>query len=445
MGLGQFGGGLGVVRWLHGLGARILITDLANEKKLGGSLDQIAAAIADGSVTLRLGSHEQSDFEQADLIIANAAIPQPWKNPFLDAARAAGVPITAEIRLAIERLGTMRVIAITGSAGKSTTTAMTVRALIASGREARFGGNIGGSLLGSPPTSPREWTVLELSSAQLWWLSQASGFQGWSPMIGILTNIAPNHVDWHGSVAHYIESKAQIRRDQTNDNIFISSFGIEGDAKALRCASESSSGAWWNNSWHAAVPAADAISLSIPGEHQRRNARLALAITLACAQMDGEPARIDAACAALGVFPGLDHRLQSVGTIDGIRCFNDSKATTPEATRFATASFEDIGRIHLIAGGYDKGVDLSSIRDLAPRLAGLYAIGATEGALAPTPPAMQCGTLAQAVECAFARAKSGDILLLSPACASWDQYTNFEERGKQFIDLVRARQSLNHC
>ena len=448
MGLGQFGGGLGVVRWLHSLGARVLIADLSSEEKLSSSLAPLASAIADGSIALRLGAHELVDFQQTDLVVANAAVPRPWENRFLNAAREAGVPVTAEICLSVQRLGTNRVVAITGSAGKSTTTAMTVCALRASGRDVRFGGNIGGSLLnpsGTPTISERGWTVLELSSAQLWWLSKASGSAGWSPKIGVLTNIAPNHVDWHGSVAHYIESKAQIRREQTRDDIFISSFGVEGKVDAIRCASESSAGTWWNDGWDAEAPSADSISLSIPGEHQRRNARIALAITLACAKMDGEPARIDLARAALSTFQGLEHRLQSVGTIEGVLCFNDSKATTPEATQFAIASFQDIARIHLIVGGYDKKIDLSSIRDLAPRLAGLYAIGATEEMLAPAPPALRCGTLANAIECAFSRAKSGDILLLSPACASYGQYTNFEERGKQFVQLVLARQTLNHC
>ena len=448
MGLGQFGGGLGVVQWLHSLGARVLIADLSSEEKLRSSLAPLAAAIADGSITLRLGEHQLIDFQQTDLVVANAAVPCPWENRFLNVARAAGVPVTSEICLSVQRLRTNRVVAITGSAGKSTTTAMTVCALRASGREVRFGGNIGGSLLnplGSLAISDRGWTVLELSSAQLWWLSKASGFKGWSPTIGVLTNIAPNHVDWHGSVAHYIESKAQIRREQSADEIFISSFGVEGNATAIRIASESSAGAWWNDAWESDAPSADSISLSIPGEHQRRNARIALAITLACAKLDGEPACIDLAHTALSTFQGLEHRLQSVGTIQGIRCFNDSKATTPEATQLAIASFEDISRIHLIVGGSDKKIDLSSIRDLAPRLAGLYAIGATEEMLAPAPPALRCGTLTNAIDSAFSRAKPGDILLLSPACASYGQYTNFEERGKQFVQLVLARQMLNHC
>ena len=243
----------------------MLIADLSSEEKLCSSLAPLASAIADGSVTLRLGAHQLVDFQQTDLVVANAAVPRPWENRFLNAAREAGVPVTAEICLSVQRLGTNRVVAITGSAGKSTTTAMTVCALRASGRDVRFGGNIGGSLLnpsGTPTISERGWTVLELSSAQLWWLSKASGSAGWSPKIGVLTNIAPNHVDWHGSVAHYIESKAQIRREQTRDDIFISSFGVEGKADAIRCASESSAGMWWKDGWDAEAPSADSISLS---------------------------------------------------------------------------------------------------------------------------------------------------------------------------------------
>ena len=445
MGLGQFGGGLGVVRWLHSVGARVLITDLAAKEKLSSSLAPISEAISDGSITLRLGSHAQSDFESADLVIANAAVPRPWENPFLNAARAAGVGITCEIRLAIERLGSTRIVGISGSAGKSTTTAMTVQALCASGRAARFGGNIGGSLLGSPATSAREWTVLELSSAQLWWLSTASGSPGWSPTIGALTNIAPNHIDWHTSLTHYADSKAQLRRSQSKEDRFLSFFAEEDPGQASRIAQSCSTGAWWANGAKPTVPDANTITLSIPGAHQQRNARLALAITLLCAEVDGEDANLDAARRALASFGGLEHRLQSLGTIEGVRCYNDSKATTPEATKLAVAAFEDSTRIHLIVGGYDKKVDLSSIRDLAPQLAGLYAIGQTAPALAPSPPAMRFCGLSEAVACAFSRAKSGDILLLSPGCASWDQFTNFEERGRLFGELVRARATVNQC
>lgn len=445
MGLGQFGGGLGVAQWLHARGARVHITDLASEKTLERSLEPIACAIAAGAMSVRLGSHDVSDFEQTDLVVANAAVPRPWENRFLCAARAAGIAVTTEIRLAVERLETNRVIGITGSAGKSTTTAMTACALAGSGREVRVGGNIGGSLLGVPASSVREWTVLELSSAQLWWLSTQSGLPGWSPKIAALTNIAANHIDWHGTLAHYIESKAQIRKQQSAGDTFLSSFESESAQQSCRMAGESSAGGWWLGASTPGVPEANAIELSIPGTHQQRNARLALAITATCASIDGESANLDGARCALRSFSGLEHRLQSVATVDGVRCFNDSKATTPEATHLALASFADPARVHLIAGGYDKKIDLSSIRDLAPRLAGLYAIGQTADAIAPAPPAMRFDSLTVAVQEAFSRARSGDVLLLSPGCASWDQFTNYEERGRLFVALVRARAARSHC
>jgi UDP-N-acetylmuramoylalanine--D-glutamate ligase len=128
-----------------------------------------------------------------------------------------------------------------------------------------------------------------------------------------------------------------------------------------------------------------------------------------------------------------------------MQCFNDSKATTPEATATALRAFPDWSRVHLIAGGYDKKVDLSSVRELAPRLAGLYAIGATAHQLAPAPPAIRCDTLAAAVDVAFSRGKPGDILLLSPACASYGEFTNFEERGRKFVELVRSPRSTARC
>lgn len=445
MGLGRFGGGLGVVQWLHSLGARILVTDLAAPETLRPSLEPIADAIADGSITLRLGSHDRRDFEAAELVIANAAVPRPWACSYLCAARAARVPVTTEIRLSIERLGSKRIVGITGSAGKSTTTAMTVAALQASGRDARVGGNIGGSLLGRPVGSAHQWTVLELSSAQLWWLSNESGGAGWSPTVAALTNIAPNHVDWHENLAHYIQFKGQIRRNQLSSDRFISYFAQEDPAESLRMASALGAEAWWLGGSQPSVPDADEIELMLPGAHQRKNARMALAITALCAEIDGNPVQLDAAQSALRSFAGLDHRLQPLGTVRGVRCFNDSKATTPEATLLAVGSFPDPSRIHLIVGGYDKKVDLSAIRDLAPRLAGLYAIGTTAPMLAPHPPAMRCAGLAEAVEQAFSRAKEGDLLLLSPACSSLDQFLNFQERGDLFTRLVRDRAPTVHC
>ncbi len=445
MGLGQFGGGLGVTRWLAAQGARVLLTDRDSAAKLAKPLAQLRPLVESGAVQLRLGEHREADFAEADLVVANPAVPTPWTNPYLRAATAAGTPVTCEIRLAVDGLERDRTVAVTGSAGKSSTASMLHLLLEDGGRRARLGGNIGGSLLESPP-APGEWTVLELSSAMLWWLGEGAALAGlppWSPRVAVLTNLAANHVDWHGTLAHYATSKSHIRRGQRAGDAFVTLFGQEQPEAAGSIAQ--ACGAWWDPSAGEAAPdmrdaqaLLEAIDLpDVPGEHQRRNARLAVLAAEAALRGAGMAPDREAMLRRLRDFRSLPHRLQFVGTHRGMRCFNDSKSTTPDATLLAIASFPDARRVHLIVGGYDKQVDLAAIRDLAPRLAGLYAIGATAPLLAAQPPAVDCRTLDAAVTEAANQARPGDVLLLSPACASWDQFTNYEHRGETFAALVR--------
>jgi UDP-N-acetylmuramoylalanine--D-glutamate ligase len=414
MGLGRFGGGAGVARWLAEQGARVVVTDLLDTQSLAGSLEPLGGLVAQGTIELHLGGHDERDFTAGDLVVANPAVPRPWENRYLRAAVAAGVDVTTEIRLLVERLDRRRVIGVTGTAGKSTTTAMVHHILTGAGLPAHLGGNIGGSLLDTLDViEPDHWAVLELSSAMLYWLGDHAGLScgraGWSPHVAAITNLRPNHLDWHGTVEHYAECKRGIFMYQTPGD-----HALDG----------------------ADLQEGPPIRLAVPGGHNQANARLAVAVACAAADLD----RTQAADALVD-FGGLDHRLQLVAAHADLRFYNDSKATTPEATCLAVEAFDDASAVHVLAGGYDKKIDLSAIVELAPRVAGLYTIGTTGRTLAEAVAgnghAEYCESLEAAAARAYGRMSAGDVLLLSPGCASWDQFDNYERRGDAFCTWVR--------
>lgn len=425
MGLGAFGGGVGVARYLAGLGANVLVTDTKPAASLAASVDALRDLIDAGRVSLRLGEHRESDFTHTDVVIANPAVPKPWDNVYLNAAERAGVRITTEIALSVAGLpDRSRVVAITGSAGKSTTSAMIHHALTNLGHAAVFGGNIGGSLLAR--SIPREtYVVLELSSFMLYWLAR----DRFAPRVAVVTNLSPNHLDWHGTMDHYRQSKQALLANQHPGDTAVLGPGVADwplrPGVTLVRVPES----------------AGVADLAIPGRHNALNAAMAVEAVLALLD-HASPSR--AVEQTLRTFGGLAHRLRLVGTFAGVRCFNDSKSTTPESALLALEAIAErtpLNRVHLIAGGYDKGSNLTPVAQMASQLAGLYTIGQTGPALdaasrgASTP----CGTLDAAVAAAFANARPGDVLLLSPACASWGQFENFERRGEHFERLVAAR------
>jgi len=423
-GLGRFGGGTAVARWLVAQGARVLVTDQASPEKLAESVKQLEGL----PIEYRLGEHRDEDFTRADLVVASPAIPPT--NPYLRAARAADVPVTTEIRLFIERCPAATVLGVTGTKGKSTTTAMLGEIL-----KRRFttwvGGNIGHSLLADlDKISKSDLVVLELSSFMLEHLAELH----WSPRVAVVTMVASDHLDWHGSRQAYIEAKKTIVRFQRPDDFAVLNEEDPG-SWALRTQTQARVVAFGTKDRRP-------LELILPGKHNQSNAQAAFAAAyvLGIGRDDVEE--------ALRAFPGLPHRLQLVHEQNGVRYFNDSIATIPEAAIAALESFSP-KRVIQIVGGYDKGLPLVAMCNaLVERAKAVLCIGATGAMIAETLSASadaraaavyRCGDLATAVGMAKRIATPRDVVLLSPGCASYDQFVNFEQRGDTFARLVRGQ------
>ncbi len=444
MGLGLFDGGVSVTRHLVEAGHDVVVTDLKDEAALARSV----ARVRGPHVTLRLGRHETADFTDTDLVVVGPAV-KPG-NPFVAAARAAGVPLDTEIGLFF-RACRGRVTGITGTAGKSTTSALLHRILEAApGRTALLGGNIGRSLLRDlPDITPETDVVLELSSFQLHWLRA----EGLRQDVAVITNLTPNHLDWHGDMASYRADKAAIVPGAGGILIACADDpGARGIAAGAAChvvwtardGEPAGDALWWEGGVLRARKGDHALDVlrredvRLLGGHALWN----VASAAAAALVRGVPAAIIRG--AVREFTGLPHRLRPLGETAGVLAVDDSKSTTPEATALALDSFER--PVRLLAGGYDKGVDAAPlVAAAARRAAQVVCFGATRDALATALRAARgtvrvdvAPTLPEAVRIALAAASSGDVLLLSPGHASWDQFDNYEERGRVFADTVRA-------
>lgn len=419
MGLGRFGGGIGVTRYLAEAGAQVLVGDKADPSLLSESISTIQDLIDQGQVRCVLGPHAIEDLDGVDTLVVNPAVPMPWSNIFLLKAEAQGIRITTEIEIAVRLIDSANVIAVTGSAGKSTTSAMIDFGLAKLGVDSVLAGNIGGSLLERlDEVASDTKVVLELSSAMLYWLGRSGYFDSNQIAIGCITNCIPNHLDWHGNETHYMESK-KILLDACSNHVLGSS---------LAC---------WGESDKDVLSKTEAVTgCLLPGQHNAMNAAMAARVLKHQTSYGMEEIS-----EALRRFEGLPHRLQFVGTYQGIHFYNDSKSTVPNATLLAVDALKEnrpAGSVHLIVGGYNKGSDLSGIAALGPTLAGLYAIGATGQSIhdAAESNAYLCGDLPNAMSLIRDRASEGDTVLLSPGCASWDQFSNYEVRGDRFIELA---------
>ncbi len=420
MGLGRFGGAVAAAEWLARQGAIVTVTDLKDEAALADSL----AALEEVPIAhLHLGGHCEEDFSRTNLLVVNPAV-RPG-NRFVQIARDSGARLTTEIALVIDRCP-VPVIGVTGSNGKSTTAAMIAAILRADGPRCWLGGNLGGSLLEKLQwMEPGDWTVLELSSFQLWRLGSNTPM----PHISVVTGCTPNHLDWHRDYAEYVAAKQRILLQQTEDDLAVLNT-LDREV------------ALWEplvRGRRVPLPSLEEIpALKVPGEHNRINA------ACAAAAAQGVGCTWDAIRHGLSEFDGLPQRLEQFAAIEGRRFYNDSTSTTPESTMAALRSLD--GPVWLLVGGKDKGTDFGDLAaTLAERAAGAAFFGSVRDVLQGSAsardlqfPCTATETMGDALRWCWECSAPGDAIVLSPGFASADQFDNFRIRGNEFVRLVKA-------
>ena len=379
----------------------------------------------------------------------------PLDAPPVRAARARGIPVYAEIEVAYriaeaESPGAHRWIAITGTNGKSTTTTWIAEILRRAGRPVALAGNIGAPLSGFLRERGGRDFVCEMSSFQL------EAIERFRAHVAVLTNITPDHLDRYPDFEAYAAAKARVFLRQGPEDFAVvnaddpASAGIPTRARRILFSRRGrpGTGVWVeagrivSDVGGAPRPLLEVGRLALPGAHNLENA-MAAAAAAECLRAPSE-ALVD----ALTRFEGLPHRTQLVAESGGVRWVDDSKGTNVDATAKSLEGFAD-GTVVLILGGRDKHGDFASLAPLVARRAkAVLTIGEAaetiERALGATVPIERCGAMPAAVARASALARSGDTVLLSPACASFDQYRNFEERGRHFADLARAAAGSSH-
>ncbi|HEV2493468.1 MAG TPA: UDP-N-acetylmuramoyl-L-alanine--D-glutamate ligase [Terriglobia bacterium] len=418
-------------------GAQVTVTDSRPATEFSA---EIAGLLAQ-KIGLELGIHREEAFLRQDVIVVSPGV--PWSLPELEAARQGGIPVVPEVEAASWFLeGTL--IGITGTNGKTTTTALLGKILEASGFPTFVGGNIGVPLISAvDQISPESLVVAELSSFQL------EAIQDLHPHVAVMLNLTPNHLDRHASFAEYASAKAQIFRNQTREDYAVLN---ADDANVMLLAPALSSQKIFfsreRNISDGVLAANHEViyrtgnlervlfmteDVSLRGEFNLENA---LAATAAACVVGADFENIRG---AVKEFRAVEHRLEYVRRIQGVAFYNDSKATSVDATAKALSAFDQ--PVHLILGGKDKGAPYGPLRPLIEgRVRGIYLIGAAADRiaeeLAGSAKIVRSGDLETAVRQAFTAAFSGEVVLLSPACASYDQFHDFEERGRVFKDLV---------
>jgi UDP-N-acetylmuramoylalanine--D-glutamate ligase len=407
--------GIALANHLTGKGEHVRLTDRRPESELGDTIARLPAG-----VDLRVGGYDEGVLDGIEAVYASPGV--PWDSELLRRARERGIPVSSEIDLFL-RLCPGAIVGITGTNGKTTTTALTGEVLAAGSRPVIVGGNIGDTVLDRlGEITPRHWVVLELSSFQL------ESVQEPHLHIGVILNITPDHLDRHGTFERYVDLKARAIEFAGADDFAV----LNGrDAVTQRLAERTRAHVVWFDQ-HRPIP-----PMPLPGRHNVDNALAAAAVGRIAGLSD------DAIDQAIRSFKGVEHRLELVGEWGGVRWYNDSKATNPDAGRVALGAFPNTPVV-LIAGGYGSGFELGEwLADVLANVEAVVLIGATAGTLAEAlhthKKVVRAANLDEAVEMAGRLARPGGVVLLSPAYKSFDMFKDFEDRGRQFKSAVHAK------
>lgn len=436
VGLGR--SGVASALFLQSRGARVTVSDAKSEDQLR---EQIPTLL-DAGIAVETGAHGERTFRNQDLIVVSPGVPVDAE-PLMQ-ARALGQPVIGEIELASQFLPGP-IVAITGSNGKTTTTTLVGEIIAASGFKTLVGGNIGTPAISLAGQATAGTTiVLEVSSFQL------ETIRTFRPKVAVVLNITPDHLDRHRTFAAYVDAKARIFENQQGDDFALLN---ADDPTCVELAGRTRAQVFWfsrerelesgafvrdrqvffrrNGSLQTVLAVSE---IPLKGSHNLENV---LAAVCAGTLMGCSPEKIRAAVVN---FKAVEHRLEYVATIGDVEYYNDSKATNVDATIKAIGSFP--ANIHLILGGKDKGSDYTMLNNLLrERVKAVYTIGAAaekiRSHIKGTTQVVSSGTIEAAVKQASATARPGDVILLAPACASFDQFQNYEHRGRVFKELVR--------
>jgi UDP-N-acetylmuramoylalanine--D-glutamate ligase len=437
VGLGK--SGLAAALFLRRRGAQVTVSDIRSAEALANDIP----SLLEEGINVEAGGHGLLTFRRQDLIVVSPGV--PLDTPELVQVRNFGLPVIGELELAARFLKG-KTLAITGSNGKTTTTSLVGEILEAAGLPTLVGGNIGVPVVGLIEESTDEtWCVLEVSSFQLETTEQ------FHPAIAVILNITPDHLDRHGTFENYALAKERIFAAQKpEDFLVLNADNVRAAASATRSSAAVywfslenpvSRGAWVEGGQVLYRASKDAqaetimplAGIPLKGEHNVENV---LAAVCASRLAGASPEIIRH---AVEKFRAVEHRLEYVATVNAVEFYNDSKATNVDATAKAIAAFP--GGIHLILGGKDKNSDYTQLADLLrSRVRAVYTIGAAaakiESHLRGVVAIHSCETLERAVTTAAAAAHPGEVVLLAPACSSFDQFENYEQRGRIFKELV---------